>query len=184
MITSCYKLVNNYRKFTSFYLELITSFYFVIPVTLLFTSLGYIYLCLKKKKWSLVVYALICLYYFCFFYLKKKNDFFGRLNPFDVILIFFSIGFLWYALPLLFQQTKMIMLGVTLSQFYNILSFHKAMRFGSESIVTKSIKEIPENKHIPELQVKGIKRFLSFILSKTKPSLLYESGVEIINCFY
>ena len=78
----------------------------------------------------------------------------------------------------------MIMLGVTLSQFYNILSFHKAMRFGSESIVTKSIKEIPENKHIPELQVKGIKRFLSFILSKTKPSLLYESGVEIINCFY
>lgn len=143
-----------------------------------------IYFKLGQKIWGLIIFVFICLFYVIYFYYERYQEKIelSNVNPFDVVLGLICLIFLLYEFPILIQQSKMIMMGLTLSQYYNILSFNKFIERTDNKNETKSIKEIPLMKTLPTITLlKGLTNIFKFIISIRQDSLLYQTYTNFIN---
>lgn len=137
-----------------------------------------IYFKLGQKIWGLIIFVFICLFYVIYFYYERYQEKIelSNVNPFDVVLGLICLIFLLYEFPILIQQSKMIMMGLTLSQYYNILSFNKYIERADNKNETKSIKEIPLMKTLPKITLlNGLTNIFKFIISIRQDSLLYQT---------
>ena len=161
---------------TSFYYSLYMNQFFLILIINEISVFCLIYFKLGEKIWGLILFALICVSYVIYFYYERYQSEFSNVNPFDVVLGLICLIFIIYEFPILIQQTKMIMMGLTLSQYYNILSFNKYRERTDNNNETKSIREIPSIKTLPTITlIHGFNNIIKMIISIRQDSLLYQT---------
>lgn len=181
IICVVYHLIYVIMQSPSFYYSIYSNKFFLILIITEISIFCVLYFKLKQKLWGLIAFICICLFYVIYFYYHSRIEH-SVYNPFDVVLGLICLIFSLYEYPILFSQTKMIMMGLTLSQYYNILSFIKYRNKKDNINETKSIKEIPSIKTIPTITLSsGLTNIFNFLISSNRDSLLYNDikNVEI-----